>query len=67
LKHKPDLSFDEDSFDLNKHKTAAMNATQKKIRAKLSRRQVWVGRRIVAAVALVLFALLWYLVHTLIS
>ena len=60
---KSGLSFREDSFDIDRHKEKAKKVSQKKIHVKLLRRQVWVGRRIIALLALALFVVVWLLLH----
>ena len=54
-------SFDEDSFDLSAHKKAADTVTREKAREKRSRRQVVLGKVLIAVLAFGIFFLLYYM------
>jgi len=56
------MSFDEDSFDLNAHKKAADTVTREKARVKRVRRQVVVGKVVLAIVAFFVFILIFIIV-----
>jgi len=59
--HVKSLAFDEDTFDLAEHKKAADAVTKKKSRFKRIRRQVVIGKVILAIVAVIIFFLIYYL------
>jgi len=58
------MSFAEDNFDLTAHKKAADNVTKEKARIKRVRRQVAVGKAIIAVSAFVIFLLLFIIAST---
>ena len=55
------IGFDEDTFDLSAHKKAADAVTKRKSRFKRIRRQVVVGKVILAIIAVLIFFLIYYL------
>ena len=59
MTNKKYMSFEEDNFDLNTHKKAADALTRGKARVKRARRQVAVGKVILAIVAFLIFILLF--------
>jgi len=54
------MSFDEDTFDLSEHKKAADAVTREKARVKRVRRQLKVGKVILAVIAVIVCLLLSY-------
>ena len=60
-------SFQEDSFDLRVFKKAQLDESRKKTQAKRAKWQVSLGKVILTAVALALFAILWYVIMSAIS
>jgi len=55
-------SFDEDNFDLYEHRKAANAVAREQSRLKSIRRQIFVGKVILAIVALSISVLLYYLI-----
>ncbi|MCL2839442.1 MAG: hypothetical protein FWE05_01610 [Defluviitaleaceae bacterium] len=58
------MRFDEDSFDLSSHKKAADAVIREKVRKKRIRRQVTVGKAVMAIVAFLIFMLLFFVAVT---
>ena len=61
------MNFDEDSFDLTAHRKAADAVARKKNRIKRTRRQVTVGKTMLALVAFIVFFLLFFVVVELLA
>ena len=55
-------SFEEDNFDLHEYKKATDAATREKIRIRSIRRKIFIGKVILAIVALSISVLLYYLI-----
>ncbi|MCL2197501.1 MAG: hypothetical protein FWB80_01120 [Defluviitaleaceae bacterium] len=53
--NKNTMSFDEDSFDLAEHKRAADAVTREKARVSRIRRQVRIGKIMLAVVTVIIF------------
>jgi len=53
------MSFEEDSFDLAEHKKAADTVTRQKAHVKRVRRQVAIGKAVMAVAAFIIFLLLF--------
>jgi hypothetical protein len=59
---RPAISFDEDNFDLHEHKKAAEVTIREKTREKRIRRQIAIGKTVLAIVAISIFFLLFYII-----
>ena len=59
--------FTEDSFDLNSFKRATLESSRKKTQAKRAKWHVSLGKVLLTAMALVLFAVLWVVIMSAIS
>jgi len=59
------LRFDEDTFDLQAHKKAADTLKREKARIKRIRRNIMLGKTVLAVAALSVSVLLYYLVSVL--
>ncbi|MCL2356180.1 MAG: hypothetical protein FWC70_03325 [Defluviitaleaceae bacterium] len=60
LKPTTTMRFDEDGFDLNEHKKAADTVKREKARVERVRRQVKVGKVMLAIVTVIIFFILFY-------